>query len=75
MNLICSLLLVARTYAQHEGIAEATASKRIFNDGKRMRLLGAGTTLTIARYERAMETLSVVWPADLAWPANVPRPG
>ena len=74
MKLICNLLEVARLYARHEGIADATASKRIFDDGKRLRLLGSGATITVARYETAMAWLFDRWPDGLTWPTHVPRP-
>lgn len=74
MSAIDKFLTVARAYAEAEGITLATASSRIFDDGKRIAGLESGRDLTSRRLEQAMAWLSDRWPEEALWPADVPRP-
>jgi hypothetical protein len=74
MMSIAALLELARSYAAHESVKLTTVSSRVFNDGKKLSALEAGGDLHSRRLHDAMQWLSANWPADLDWPAEIPRP-
>ena len=74
MRIIDALLLVSDAYCASTGIAEATLSSRVFNDGKRIAAVRGGKDIGARRVERAMIWFSGNWPAGAIWPAAVPRP-
>lgn len=52
-----------------------TLSSRIFDDGKRLKAVVAGTSdLTTARFDHAMQWFSANWPEGVAWPDEIDRP-
>jgi hypothetical protein len=55
-------------------LAEATVSSRLFNDGKRVASLRAGSDIGIRRLHQALQWLSEHWPTDLDWPDSINRP-
>jgi hypothetical protein len=55
------------------GLAEATISTRLFNDGDRIRMLRSGGDLGARKLAKAWEWLSDNWPTDAKWPAEIPR--
>lgn len=73
MNGIEQLLVVARTYADLEGIELSTVSSRAFDDGKKLTAILAGSDIQVRRLERALRWFSENWP-DAPWPADIPRP-
>ena len=74
MTEIEELFELVDRYAAAKGLAEASVSIEIFNDGKRMRTLKAGGDIGVRRMRRAVQLLSRKWPADLPWPKAVKRP-
>lgn len=75
MKIIDTLLLVSDAFCASTGIAEATLSSRVFNDGKRLAAVRAGKDIGARRVERAMRWFSENWPEGADWPLLVPRPG
>jgi hypothetical protein len=75
MPTIEHLKLVALEFEALTGTPLRTLSSRIFDDGKRLGAIVAGTSdLTTSRFDAAMAWFSANWPADAAWPAEVARP-
>jgi hypothetical protein len=73
MSSITQLLLVARAYAELEGVPLSTVSSRAFDDSKKLRSLEEGSDINVGRLERTMQWFSDNWP-DGPWPADVVRP-
>lgn len=68
------LLKLVPVYCAATGLAEATISTKLFNDGKRIETVRSGGDLGAEKATRAIEWLSNHWPADAIWPHDVPRP-
>ncbi len=68
------LFTLVETFGAATGLAEATISTRLFNDGDRIKSLRNGGDLGNRKTERAWKWLSDNWPSEKPWPANVPRP-
>lgn len=75
MFTISALMSLVEAYSKASGLAEATISSRLFNDGKRLSEVRQGADIGVRRIERAVTWLSANWPTDAEWPAGVPRPG
>lgn len=73
MSAIDQLLRVARRYAEVEGVPLSTVSSRVFDDGKKLRVLEEGGDINVGRLERALSWFSERLP-DAEWPGDVPRP-
>lgn len=71
---IDQFLELADTYAEKMQLAESTVSTRIFNDGKRLRMLRDGNDVGIRKVEDAVKYFSENWPEGVAWPKRIPRP-
>lgn len=67
---------LVEAYAELTGLAEATISKRLFNDQKRISMLrdDEGRDVGIRKVEKAVEWLSDNWPDGEKWPKDLPRP-
>jgi len=74
MLTIGALMKLVETYCHISGLAEATVSSRLFNDGKRLSEIRKGADVGVRRIERAVRWLSENWPEGAEWPASVPRP-
>lgn len=68
------LVRLGRIYAAHGGVTLSTAGRHLANHGAFFGRLEAGHTITEARAERVARSISHRWPADLAWPTDIPRP-
>jgi hypothetical protein len=68
------VLTASKAYAVAAGVAEHTASWRIFGDTKKLAALAAGGDLYTGRAEAAMQWISDNWPDGHGWPSDVPRP-
>lgn len=72
-----SLIKLVKTYARVRGIADTTASREAFKSGHALgRLIDRSSTITLARAEAAVETLSQRWPEGEGdkWPEGIVRP-
>ncbi len=70
MNLTEQLLACVETFCDAKGIAEATLSTRLFNDGSTLARIRSGGSLTVRSYEKAMAHFAENWPADRPWPVG-----
>lgn len=69
------LIRLSETYCQAVGLSRSRVSTIVFNDGKTLDRIAAGGDLNTRSYEKAIRWFSENWPADLAWPEGVERPG
>jgi hypothetical protein len=74
MSMRLQLLTLASTFVAHSKWAAPTVSTRVFGGGAVLARIEAGGDVTTGNYERAVMWFSTNWPADVAWPADVPRP-
>ena len=72
--MITDLLSLIDAYCKARGVSEARASTLIFNGGARVAQIRTGSDIGVRRAHEAMQWLSDNWPADLDWPADIPRP-
>lgn len=73
-TLTAQLLNLTDLFAAATKRSRARVSTLIFNDGKRLDRIAAGSDIGTRSYEAVIRWLSTNWPADLEWPAEVPRP-
>jgi len=73
MSGIEQLLVVARRYAEIEGVPLSTVSSRAFNDGKKLAALEGGDGITVKRLEAGLRWFADRLPEE-KWPDDVPRP-
>lgn len=69
-----TLTTVADVYAGHLGLTLSTVSTYAANDGKFFDRLKGPASCTLRRASRVLQWFSDHWPADLEWPADIPRP-
>lgn len=74
MQTLAAFFTVVDKYSEASHLAEATLSSKIFNDGKRLASIRRGADVGVRRIELAFMWLSVHWPDNIDWPADVPRP-
>ena len=63
-----------RNYATALGLSESYASRILTGSGDTVQRISRGTSLTARRAARIIQAASDNWPADLAWPPDIPRP-
>jgi hypothetical protein len=71
---IVAFMKVIDGYCAAAGLAEATVSTRVFNDGKRITEVRAGADIGMRRVEKAIQWFSDNWPENTPWPEGVYRP-
>lgn len=69
------LVRIADLYCAHVRRSRSRISAIVFGDGMRLDGVAAGKDLNTRSYEKAIRWFSENWPADLAWPEGVERPG
>jgi hypothetical protein len=69
-----ALLALARAYGSATGASTTTISSRVFDDGKKLAAVEAGSDIYSGRLIRAVQWFSDNWPDGAEWPASVPRP-
>ncbi|MBB4952741.1 hypothetical protein H4S14_000783 [Agrobacterium vitis] len=74
MQTLTSLLTLVDAYCQASGLAEATVSSRLFNDGKRLGEVRRGADIGVQRVERAVRWLHEHWPDGFPWPNGISTP-
>lgn len=62
------------SYVSATGLAEATVSTRLFNDGKRIEMLRSGRDVGIRKVEEAVDWLAENWPKGARWPGAIAKP-
>lgn len=65
---------LAKRYAAHRNLTVGTVSTYAANDGKWIGRLEAGAGCTLRKAANVVQWFSDRWPADLAWPSDIPRP-
>ena len=68
-----STITLMQRYAAHRGIALSTLGRLMVGSSTVANRMQAGR-VTISTVRRIEQWLSDHWPADLAWPADIPRP-
>lgn len=69
------IVQLANAYAAHRGLKLSTVSTYAAKDGKLFaRFSNAQASCTLRRAEILLCWFSEHWPADLAWPRDIPRP-
>lgn len=68
------LINLAECMAGHLGVTHWAISMRMEGRGDRFERLRKGGGLRTDTYARRLDWFSTHWPADLEWPADVPRP-
>lgn len=68
------LTTLSEMLSQFTGRSEATISTKIVGQARLFSRLKAGRGCNAHTYQNVMDWFSANWPADLEWPADVPRP-
>lgn len=68
------LVRLSRLYAGHLGLSLATVSTYAQNDGKFFDRIVRTGNVTHRVANRLARWFHENWPADLEWPADIPRP-
>ena len=71
---IQNLIRLSEALAQHDDVTHWTISSRLFRKGDFFHRLRNSRDILTGTYEMALGRLSEAWPADLEWPADIPRP-
>lgn len=69
-----TILTALAAFCEAEGVSHWAVSMRIFRKGDFFAGLLAGKGCHLRTANRVMAWFSDNWPADLAWPRDVPRP-
>ena len=65
---------LARAFAGHTDLKLSTIANYAVNDGKLFKRFSEGRSCTLKTATRMVDWLNQRWPADLEWPADIPRP-
>lgn len=74
MNRRNTLLTLATLWADHDRVTHWAISMRLVRKGDFFKRLMDGHDCREATYRRVLRLFSDHWPADLSWPADIPRP-
>ena len=74
MDLNLHLLTLAERFSAATGKAETTVAKHAAGQAYAFKRLRDGCSMTIRRAAHIVQWFSDNWPADLFWPAHIPRP-
>jgi hypothetical protein len=69
-----SIITLAETLAAHQGVTHYAISMRALRKGDFFKKLVDGADCRTGTAERVLRWFDENWPADLAWPSDVPRP-
>lgn len=67
-------LTLGTTYADHIGKSLYTVANHVGVHSRFFKRLSEGAGCSVATYNDVLGWFDENWPADLAWPADVPRP-
>lgn len=68
------LVTCANAYAAAAVLSLTTVGGRAANDWRFFDRVAAGAGFTVSKYDEVVGWFSANWPAETAWPADVPRP-
>lgn len=69
-----NIMAVIAAYCDHTGLKRTALSGLLTNDNTFIGRVDKGAGFTVSIYDRVMGSLSALWPDDLDWPEDVPRP-
>jgi len=69
-----TLIFAAKLYSEHSGRRLSTIGAYAVNDGKFFDRIEGGGSCTLRTAQKMLVWLSEVWPGDLDWPDDIPRP-
>lgn len=61
-------------YTSHSGVSPTRLMVQLANDGKLAGRIRNGEDMRLSTYFRLLRGFASLWPADLTWPDDVPRP-
>lgn len=67
------IVTLAHAFSAATGVSVGAVSHRVFDDSKKIPAMEGGADITVRRYNMAVRWFSENWPADTAWPADIPR--
>lgn len=68
------LVRLCDAFADHDSVTHWAVSVRTTGRGDFFQGLKTGAGCTLATYERLISRFDAIWPEDLEWPGDVPRP-
>ena len=68
------LITLIRSFAEARGLSVSYASRLLTGSGDTVDRVAAGASITARRAETILRRAAQRWPADCAWPAEIPRP-
>jgi hypothetical protein len=68
------IIELAEAFSEHSSLTISTVSTYAANDGKWLGGLKKNASCTLRKAEIVVRWFSNNWPADLEWPADIPRP-
>ncbi len=74
MDTRTALITLADALAAHQSVTHFAISMRALGKGDFFKKLKAGGDCRTATASRLLAYFSGVWPADLEWPRDIPRP-
>lgn len=74
MSSIAHIDTLISRLAEHTGLTEGTLATRYLDKGDGLKRLREGKDIGVLRADRVIGAISQNWPADLAWPSDIPRP-
>ncbi|AXI50384.1 hypothetical protein C1J04_05440 [Sulfitobacter sp. SK025] len=69
-----TLIKLAESFTAHAGGSEATISNKVTTNARLFKRLRDGKGCAVSTFNAALVWFSENWPADLEWPADIPRP-
>lgn len=68
------IVSLSETMEAHTGLTHWSISSRVTSKGDFISRLKRGGDCSTGTYEAVLERFDKIWPADLEWPAGIPRP-
>ena len=69
-----TLITLAEIFARKKGWKLSTVGLRFADSGSFFKRIKDGKNFTIEKRDSVIKKMSDHWPADLAWPEDIPRP-
>ena len=69
-----TLIILADALAAHQGVTHYAISMRALGKGDFFKKLKEGADCRTSTAARVLAWFDRVWPTDLSWPSNIPRP-
>lgn len=69
-----NILTLTEHLATHQGVTHWALSYRLDKRGDTLKRLQDGSDILSGRAERLVKKIDEMWPDDLEWPPDIPRP-